>query len=422
MNSTGVPVSNGTVFPTYYLECNDSVAFVLSLREGFELFNRAMTHTQRKLALGIEGSANKIGVGVVASDGSILSNVRKTYITPPGTGFLPRETAVHHADHIIPLVKKALEDAGITHSQLSCICYTKGPGMGAPLSVGCYVARVLSLLWKLPLVGVNHCIGHIEMGRVVTQSRNPVVLYVSGGNTQVIAYSANRYRIFGETIDIAVGNCLDRVARLLDLSNDPAPGYNIEQLAKQGKQYLELPYVVKGMDMSFSGLLSYVEALVGHPKFLADSKPAAPNQASSDELSSLAERRRNNKRRSTLNVEFSSPFTAADVCYSLQETIFAMLIEVTERAMAHCGINDVLIVGGVGCNVRLQEMMQQMVKERGGRCFDMDDRYCIDNGCMIAYAGLVEFLQGGFTTLSKATVTQRFRTDDVYVTWRGNEQ
>jgi len=105
---------------------------------------------------------------------------------------------------------------------------------------------------KKPIIGVNHCIGHIEMGRLITSARNPVVLYVSGGNTQIIAYSEHRYRIFGETIDIAVGNCLDRFARLLKLSNDPSPGYNIEQLAKKGENYIQLPYTVKGMDVSFS--------------------------------------------------------------------------------------------------------------------------------------------------------------------------
>uniref|UniRef100_A0A0A9YE02 N(6)-L-threonylcarbamoyladenine synthase n=1 Tax=Lygus hesperus TaxID=30085 RepID=A0A0A9YE02_LYGHE len=133
-------------------------------------------------------------------------------------------------------------------------------------------------------MGVNHCIGHIEMGRVVTHSDNPVVLYVSGGNTQVIAYAEHRYRIFGETIDIAVGNCLDRVARLLHLSNDPAPGYNIEQAAKQGMVLLDLPYTVKGMDMSFSGLLSYTELLTKHPLYVANSnsnrKAALPGDAS----------------------------------------------------------------------------------------------------------------------------------------------
>jgi len=134
--------------------------------------------------------------------------------------------------------------------------------MAQPLSVGAFVTRTLSQLYNKPIVGVNHCIGHIEMGRMATNAKNPTILYVSGGNTQVIAYSEKRYRIFGETIDIAIGNCLDRFARLINLSNDPAPGYNIEQMAKLGKNYIELPYVVKGMDVSFSGILSFMEDLI----------------------------------------------------------------------------------------------------------------------------------------------------------------
>ncbi|KAF5749406.1 hypothetical protein HS088_TW04G01375 [Tripterygium wilfordii] len=185
---------------------------------------------KRMIALGFEGSANKIGVGVVTLDGTILSNPRHTYISPPGHGFLPRETAQHHLQHVIPLIKSALEAAQITPDEVDCLCYTKGPGMGAPLQVSAIVVRILSQLWKKPIVAVNHCVAHIEMGRIVTGADDPVVLYVSGGNTQVIAYSEGRYRIFGETIDIAVGNCLDRFARVLTLSNDPSPGYNIEQV------------------------------------------------------------------------------------------------------------------------------------------------------------------------------------------------
>ncbi|KAL0905910.1 hypothetical protein M5K25_024359 [Dendrobium thyrsiflorum] len=184
---------------------------------------------KRLTAIGFEGSANKIGVGIVTLDGSILSNPRHTYITPPGHGFLPRETAHHHLEHVIPLVRSALDDAGLTPTDIDCICYTRGPGMGAPLQVCAVAVRVLSQLWGKPIVAVNHCVAHIEMGRVVTGADDPVVLYVSGGNTQVIAYSEGKYRIFGETIDIAVGNCLDRFARVLTLSNDPNPGYNIEQ-------------------------------------------------------------------------------------------------------------------------------------------------------------------------------------------------
>ncbi|KAG7673822.1 hypothetical protein Ndes2526B_g02704 [Nannochloris sp. 'desiccata'] len=334
-----------------------------------------------KVALGIEGSANKIGVGIVREDGQILSNPRHTFITPPGQGFLPRETAVHHQQWAVKLVQQALSEGGVEPSQIDCIAFTKGPGMGGPLVTCAVVARMLSQLWRVPMIGVNHCVGHIEMGRLVTGAHNPVVLYVSGGNTQVIAYADKRYRIFGETVDIAVGNCLDRFARVLNLPNDPAPGYNIEQLAKKGSKLIDIPYVVKGMDVSFSGILSFIETAA---KEMLDSNQATP----------------------------------ADLCFSLQETIFAMLVEITERAMAHVGAPDVLIVGGVGCNVRLQEMMGVMVSERGGTCYSTDDRYCIDNGAMIAWPGLLALKCGQRTALEDSTCTQRYRTDEPLVEWR----
>ena len=247
--------------------------------------------------------------------------------------------------------------------------------MGAPLQSCAVCARTLSLLWKVPLVGVNHCVGHIEMGRLATGASNPVVLYVSGGNTQVIAYSNQRYRIFGETIDIAIGNCLDRFARVIGVSNDPSPGYNIEQEAKKGTKYIPLPYVVKGMDVSFSGILTQVQQLA------------------------KTERKE-------------------DLCFSLQETLFAMLVETTERAMAHTGQKQVLIVGGVGCNKRLQEMMRQMVEERGGGVSAMDHRYCIDNGAMIAQAGIFALQFGVTTPIEDSWCTQRYRTDQMKAIWR----
>ncbi|KAF1372579.1 hypothetical protein PFLUV_G00267270 [Perca fluviatilis] len=196
------------------------------------------------VVIGFEGSANKIGIGIIR-DGEVLSNPRRTYITPPGQGFMPSDTARHHRAVILTVLKEALEQAGLKPADIDCVAYTKGPGMGAPLVTVALVARTVAQLWGKPLLGVNHCIGHIEMGRLITQADNPTVLYVSGGNTQVIAYSERRYRIFGETIDIAVGNCLDRFARVIKISNDPSPGYNIEQMAKKGSQYVELPYTVK---------------------------------------------------------------------------------------------------------------------------------------------------------------------------------
>lgn len=204
----------------------------------------------------------------------------------------------------------------------------------------------------------------------------------------VIAYSDQRYRIFGETIDIAIGNCLDRFARVIGLSNDPSPGYNIEQLAKEcsGDTLVDMPYVVKGMDVSFSGILTYVETEA--------KKLLAPD----------------------------SNITKADLCYSLQETLFAMLVEITERAMAHTGQNQVLIVGGVGCNKRLQGMMADMVRERGGTLCAMDARYCIDNGAMIAQAGIFALQFGQQTKLEDSWCTQRYRTDAVKTTWREGVQ
>ncbi|XP_064610575.1 probable tRNA N6-adenosine threonylcarbamoyltransferase isoform X1 [Liolophura sinensis] len=333
------------------------------------------------VAIGFEGSANKLGIGIV-KDGVVLSNPRHTYITPPGEGFLPRDTANHHRQHALSILRQALTEANITPQDIDVVCYTKGPGMGAPLVSTAIVARTVAQLWSKPMVAVNHCIGHIEMGRLITGAKNPTVLYVSGGNTQVIAYLERRYRIFGETIDIAVGNCLDRFARVLKLSNDPSPGYNIEQLAKKGEKLVELPYVVKGMDVSFSGLLSYIEDIA--PKLIA-----------------------------------SGDYTPEDLCFSLQETVFAMLVETTERAMAHCGSDEVLIVGGVGCNKRLQEMMAIMAKERRATLYATDERFCIDNGAMIAQAGWEMFRSGQVTALNQTTCTQRFRTDEVEVTWRG---
>lgn len=349
-------------------------------------------------AIGLEGSANKLGVGIVHHPprsspnkpkpaAQILSNIRHTYNAPPGEGFLPRDTAIHHRQHVSSLVRKCLIEAGITINEIDCICYTKGPGMGAPLTSVAVAARMLSLLWNKPLVGVNHCVGHIEMGREITGATNPVVLYVSGGNTQVIAYQSQRYRIFGETLDIAVGNCLDRFARTLNIPNDPAPGYNIEQLAKNGNVLLDLPYPVKGMDCSFSGILARCD------EYAAQMKAG------------------------TLKVDGQS-VTPEDLCFTLQETVFSMLVEITERAMAHVGSNQVLIVGGVGCNERVQQMMGIMASERSGSVYATDERFCIDNGIMIAHAGLLAYSTGQTTNLVDASVTQRFRTDDVFVAWR----
>lgn len=326
----------------------------------------------QQIVLGIEGSANKIGIGIMHGN-NVLANLRRTHITKAGTGFIPTETAKHHKNVILTLLQEALTLANITLSQVDLFCYTRGPGMASPLIVCATVARSLSLFYSKPLIPVNHCIAHIEMGRFITKAINPVILYVSGGNTQVIAYSNSRYRIFGETLDIAVGNCIDRFARMKEISNDPSPGFNVEKLAKKGNIYIKLPYVVKGMDVSFSGTLSSIKE-----KLECD---------------------------------------VHDLAYSLQETLFSSLVEVTERAMAFLGRNEVLLVGGVGCNKRLQEMLKIMAKERNAVCYATDERFCIDNGLMIAYTGMLMYQHGAEFKFEECDVTQRFRTDSVNINW-----
>lgn len=429
--------------------------------------------TRPYLALGLEGSANKLGAGIVlhkpfdpsapsSSSSSpssissrsvgqveILSNVRHTYVTPPGSGFQPSDTAKHHKEWIIRVISESVRRSGLSSlSEVDCICYTKGPGMGAPLQSVAIVARTLALMYNKPLVGVNHCVGHIEMGRTITGAHNPVVLYVSGGNTQVIAYSAQKYRIFGETLDIAVGNCLDRFARVIGLSNDPSPGQNIEKEAKKGSKLVPLPYTTKGMDVSLAGILSATEAYTRDKRFkpnpkaenggedlrvgslangevwtgegggkhivnMADPLPEEPPSLTDADADADVDVSRSGPSQLDSSVDTITP---ADLCFSLQEHIFSMLVEITERAMAHIGSKEVLIVGGVGSNQRLQHMMGVMASERGGSVFATDERFCIDNGIMIAHAGLLSHRMGLDTGLEKSTVTQRFRTDTPDIT------
>lgn len=328
------------------------------------------------LVMGLEGSANKLGVGIMR-DCEILANERCTYVPPAGEGFVPAKTAEHHRTKILGLIAASLQKAGVRLSDINLFCYTKGPGIGQSLAVVATVARTMSLFCSRPLVPVNHCIGHIEMGRLITNAQDPTILYVSGGNTQVIAYSNKRYKIFGEALDIAVGNCIDRLARELRLPNFPAPGLSVERHARLGKTYIELPYVVKGMDVSFSGILSNIR----------------------DKITNDEQQR-------------------YDLCYSLQETVFSALVEITERVMAFNNSKEVLIVGGVGCNLRLQEIMDTMVRARGGTLHATDERFCIDNGLMIAYAGMLMAKSGLVFDISECSVTQRFRTDSVEITWR----
>jgi len=325
------------------------------------------------ITLGIEGTAHTLGVGVVDSERKVISNVIDMF-RPLEGGLHPREAANHHAEAVAGTISKAIEEAGITLKDVGLIAFSMGPGLGPCLRVAATAARSLSSGLDVPIVGVNHCIAHIEIGNATTGCTDPALLYASGGNTQVIAYSDERYRIFGETQDVGIGNMLDKLGRELGLGFYAGP--TIEKLAKGGNKLLDLPYSVKGMDVAFSGMMTSALALKkkGH------------------------------------NIE--------DIAFSIQETAFAMLTEVTERAMAHIGKDEVLLGGGVAQNQRLQEMVRTMAEARGAEMFVPDRRLCMDNGAMIAWLGHLMYDSGIRMRIEDTVVRQRFRTDEVRVTWR----
>jgi N6-L-threonylcarbamoyladenine synthase len=322
------------------------------------------------IALGIEGTAHTLGIGIV-TEKKVLANVFDTLTTERG-GIHPKEAAEHHARLLKPLLRKALKTAGITMEDIDVVAFSQGPGLGPALRVIATAARALAIRYNKPIVGVNHCIAHVEITKMFGV-RDPVGLYVSGGNTQVLALEGGRYRVFGETLDIGIGNAIDTFARELGLGFPGGP--KVERLALKGKTYIELPYAVKGMDLSFSGVLT--EAV--------------------------------RKYRSGYRVE--------DLAYSFQETAFSALVEVTERALAHTGKEEVVLVGGVAANNRLREMLKIMAEDRGVEFFVPPYDLCRDNGAMIAYTGLRMFKAGIRFSLEETVVKQRFRTDEVEVTW-----
>ena len=328
------------------------------------------------ISLGIEGTAEKTGVGIVDDEGNILGMAGKQLFPEKG-GIHPRIAAEHHAKWIPQLIPQAIEEAGISYNDIDLISFSQGPGLGPALRIVATSARTLASSLNKPIIGVNHCIGHVEIGKLDTGAVNPVSLYVSGGNSQVIAFESGRYRIFGETLDIAIGNCLDHFGRETGLGHPGGPV--IEKLAKSGS-YVDLPYVVKGMDFSFSGLLS--AALREHEKGTA----------------------------------------IEDICYSLQETAFAMLVEVTERALSHTQKDEVMLCGGVSANTRLREMLNTMAVEHGAKFYMPQMKLCGDNGVMIAWLGLLMHNQFGPMDIKDTGIIQRFRTDEVDIPWIKNEK
>ena len=324
---------------------------------------------ERKLiSIGIEGTAHTFGIGIVSEDGKILADEREVYKPPEGKGIIPIDAKKHHEKVSKEILERALKASGVNFSEIDIVSYSAGPGLPPPLLFTAEFANELSGKYSKPLVKVHHGIAHIEIGRLLTGCKDAIVVYLSGGHNAILAYVGDSYKVFGETQDITIGNLFDTIARVMNL---PMPGGpKIEELAKNGSTYIQLPYVVKGMDVSFSGIQTAVLKLI------------------------------------------SSKVRKEDIAFSLQETCFAMLTEAAERALAHTEKNELLLVGGVASNKRLQEMMEKMCEERGAKFYVVPQKYSSDNGVMIAYAGLLAYKKG-FDQLLDDLIKPKWRIDEV---------
>ena len=324
------------------------------------------------IGLGVESTAHTFSCAILekkGKQGKILSDVRKIYRPPEGEGIHPREASRHHIENSASVLSECLQEAGVTIKDLDIISYAAGPGLGPCLRVGAVVARSLASYYDIPIYPVNHALGHIELGKLLTGAKNPLVLLVSGGHTMLLAFLNKQWRVFGETLDITLGQLLDQFGRSLGFAS-PC-GKNIESLATSTSNYVLLPYSVKGNDVSFSGLLSATKSIV--------------------------------------------PKSKADACFSLQETAFAMISEVVERALSFTGKKELLIVGGVAANKRLSEMLQDVCKRYHCKFFVAPQKYAGDCGSQICWTGLLEAQVKKGVTLENTFVTQSWRLDSVKV-------
>ena len=332
------------------------------------------------IILGIESTAHTFSFGSVSTEGELFPSFSSLF-RPEEGGIHPREAADHHSESTSKLLNKLSSNGDFSWDSIVAVAFSQGPGLGPCLRVGASVARTLATRLSVPLLGVNHCVAHIEVGRNQTGCIDPVLLYVSGGNTQVIARADGRYRVLGETLDIGIGNMLDKFARSQGL---PFPGGpKIEQLAlthsNMGPQSLDevtLPYGVHGMDLAFSGMLT------------------------------------------SAIQKISEGLPMEQVCWSLQEHSFATCVEVAERALAHTGKSELLLGGGVACNERLREMSQTMCEERSAHCFWPEKPFCIDNGTMIAELGRRMLECGIETKIMDSAIDPSLRTDNTIVVWQ----
>ncbi|MFC5277392.1 bifunctional N(6)-L-threonylcarbamoyladenine synthase/serine/threonine protein kinase [Halorubrum rubrum] len=343
--------------------------------------------------LGIEGTAWCASAALHdAEAGSTL--IESDPYEPDSGGIHPREAAEHMSEAIPEVVGTILDHAEAKYGPdaVDAVAFSRGPGLGPCLRTVGTAARSLAGALDVPLVGVNHMVAHLEIGRHESGFSNPVCLNASGANAHLLGYHDDRYRVLGETMDAGVGNAIDKFTRHVGWTHPGGPKVEAAAAEAAGEgvrtgttgpadaaDLLELPYVVKGMDFSFSGISS------------------AANDA------------------------YDAGEPVEEICFSLQEHVFAMLTEVSERALSLTGADELVLGGGVGQNDRLRGMLAEMCAARGAAFHAPDPRYLRDNAGMIAVLGAKMAAAGDTLAIRESHIDPNFRPDEVPVTWRDDE-
>ncbi|MDD4069398.1 MAG: tRNA (adenosine(37)-N6)-threonylcarbamoyltransferase complex transferase subunit TsaD [Candidatus Izemoplasmatales bacterium] len=308
--------------------------------------------------LGVETSCDETSVSIVKDGKEVLSNVVLSQIDIHREygGVVPEIASREHVKGITYVFDKALRDAKLNYEDISLIAVTKGPGLIGSLLIGVNAAKVISLNYNIPIVGVHHIAGHIYANYIDNGMEFPLLaLVVSGGHTELILmnehYDFNR---LGETQDDAVGEAYDKVARVLGL---PYPGGPVvDKMAKTGRDVYKFPrpMIDSGdFNFSFSGLKSHIINLHHNMQ----------------------------QRNETINIE--------DFCASFQEAVTDVLVAKTIKAKEQYKVKQVIVAGGVAANSGLRKKMKSMINDIPVYFPNMD--YCTDNAAMIASAGYFQY-------------------------------
>ncbi len=313
--------------------------------------------------LGIETSCDETGIAIYDDEQGIMAHRLYSQIAVHADygGVVPELASRDHVRKTIPLIKAVLADANLTPEDLDGVAYTAGPGLVGALLVGCSIGRSLAYGWDLPAVPVHHMEGHLlaPMLEDVVPEFPFVALLVSGGHTMLVRVDGiGQYELLGESVDDAAGEAFDKTAKLLGLDYPGGPALSkMAEAGTPGRFKFPRPMTTKpGLNFSFSGLKT---------------------------ATSIAVKKADN-----------SAQTHADIAFAFQDAVVDTLAIKCKRALKQCGLNRLVIAGGVSANTALRIRLEELTKQLGGEVFYPRPEFCTDNGAMIAYAGLQRLKAG----------------------------